>query len=251
MPARLPGEGDTMKARSACAAVVLALAFPAAPARGALTLTGQTGLVVLPTVEVVPEGQLDIAADFLDTDFAGATVPVRAAYGLLGMAEVGGGYVYSDDGHSVVAQAKYRIPERLDLLDLGVGAIFQRGTIHDKDLSFFQFHTAASGRLPLEGPLGLSATAGLNWTRYEYGDPYHTGIRFFGGIEASFGTHWAALAEIQTASGGIDEDPLSSAALRWFHGPWTVQAGFTNAWGLRGTADHSLFAGAEYRFGPL
>lgn len=239
-----------MRARIACAVILLAVALAAPPARAALSQPGPTGYVALPSAEVAPGDTWVVAADAFSSDFTDTTLPARFSYGVFAVAEVGGSYTYSDDGHTVGVHGKYLLPDRFERFDVALGAVFQRGNLETRDISFLQFFTACTARLPSPGLLGLSGTLGLNWTRFEFGDPFETGVRLFGGLEASFGTSWNAVAEIQTKDDAIDEDPLASVALRWTRGAWTVQGGLTNAWGLRGTGGQSLFAGVQYEFRP-
>ncbi len=64
-----------MRVRVACIAVLLACAAAASPALGALSLSGPTGLVALPSAEVVPAEMVGAAADITDSDFTGTTLP--------------------------------------------------------------------------------------------------------------------------------------------------------------------------------
>lgn len=68
-------------------AVALACAVQAYP-----TLTGPTGLATLPTAAVAPAGQLQLAADYYDTEIE-STIPVRVLYGIGDNFEIGATYV--------------------------------------------------------------------------------------------------------------------------------------------------------------
>ena len=90
-------------------------------------VTGQTGLITVPTAAVAPAGQFQVAMDwfytFADDD---AIIPIRVLYGINNQFEIGASFLTAEgsDSDAFGINAKYVLPFALGDADWAVGAAF-------------------------------------------------------------------------------------------------------------------------------
>lgn len=221
------------------------------------TLTGPTGLAVLPTGYVAPAG-FTVAGDWQDLE-DGSVVPTRALFGFGSSAELGGAFDFINDDalgldQAWGANAKIRIGKILGG-DSAIGAQFRRETdLADFDTDFtqgyFAWTTGFTTGMSAFSAVGI--TWGVNWTRLdpEVGDSADD-WRFFAGADVRITKGINLVAEYQTDEASLgDADPISAFTARITLSPsLQAQVGTTNAYGLRGLADHNVFAGLTFAFG--
>ena len=175
----------------------IALAFACA-AYAYPTLTGPTGLATLPTAAVAPAGQLQIAADYYDTE-GDSTIPLRVLYGVGGNLEFGLLYAFSNQSMVLEVEddfaltfdadntwglnAKYALPVDLAGFQFAAGAQYLTSdfavTVVDLlgefpteelasiDTNTTQVYLVGTRAFTLggDGSPALNGTLGLNWTR--------------------------------------------------------------------------------------
>ncbi|MHB9132973.1 MAG: hypothetical protein ACYDBB_18050 [Armatimonadota bacterium] len=233
------------------AALVLALA---GTAFAYPTLTGPTGLTIIPTGYIGNSG-FTVAGDYQKFE-SGFGVPVRATIGLGNTWEVGALYDFLDEDtgldRAFGANTKFRIGRFLGG-DGAIGAQFIRvESVFDFETDFEQAYFAWSGNFGSAETINFGITWGVNWTRIspDIGDS-EDAFRLFAGAEVAILRSFTLLAEYQTDEEDLGEtDPITSVALRYCTGQnWAAQVGITNAFQLIGTDDHDWFAGIALNLG--
>ncbi|MHB9130897.1 MAG: hypothetical protein ACYDBB_07375 [Armatimonadota bacterium] len=227
------------------------------------TLTGPTGLVALPNGEVVQAGQVQLTADFYNTQDTSFdmkdTVPIRLLYGIAPNLEVGIDAsltkAFGDDANSFGANIKYQTPFALFGAPITAGAIYAQtqNPLGPDDITTWQAYLVHTRELLSAGPFGLKGTVGVNWTNLDTGLSEDDAIRAIAGAEFSI-DKLAFVAEIQSAKTELgDAKPLTSFAVRY---PFTAtlmgQIGYTNAGvnnSLSAADEHNIFAGLSYTWG--
>lgn len=230
-----------------------ALAYP--------TLTGPTGQAVIATAEMARPG-LTLAADWVDLtmDSSGgieAAIPIRANFALGDAAEIGVLYDPFDSDlplkDALGINAKVNIGSIFNG-DMVLGGQYRRERMVDDEydgyLQGYYAWTTDFGDCQVDIS-NLTLTWGVNWTQVEpaVGDTVDD-VRGFAGATLRLTRVIQLLAEYQTRSTDLgDDDPISALSARFFFSPSVAaQAGFTNAVGMRGTADQAFFAGLNLTF---
>lgn len=226
------------------------------------TLLGQTGTGVLPSAAVAPAGQVQVAADFYNTD--DNAFPLRALYGVAPNFEIGAGYwlqdVNDENANTWDINAKYATPVRVLGFDWSLAALFANTDenalplVATDNITGTQITWVGDRVIPLGGnDARLKGTLGINWTRIDFGADDGNAIRGFIGADFALANRLGLVGDIQTESDSLgDTDPLFSVALRYAATKGLgAQVGFTNAAvnGLVGGNDSNFFAGLNLSFG--
>lgn len=223
----------------AAAALAIATAAYAYP-----TLTGPTGGATLPNAAVVPAGQLQLAADWVNTD-PDAAFPIRATYGLGSNFELGAAYIVQSDANTWDINAKYATA--LKVLDFSWALGAQYLTSNDTDMKATQVYFVGSRPFDLSG-MTLNGTVGVNWTKISDGID-EDAIRLFGGLDTTFANGLNLGAELQSKNEDIESDMMWSVVARYPFTPNLAgQVGITNG-PIFGSGDSNVFVGATYAFG--
>jgi hypothetical protein len=231
-------------------AAVLAIASTARAAYP--TLFGPTGGPVLPTGDVIQQGELDIAADFYAQE-DNNTVPVRLNFGIVRGLEVGGMFAFREVENVWGVNAKYALP-LFGLSGLAVGGFYNAGV--DSGDRGGQVYTAYTQPItPLDSAVLLRGTLGLNYTWTNIADVDNNGLRPYIGADATFRdlNNAQILAEYMVRTSNVpDARSVASVAVRYPFSPqFSAQVGFTNAdpLGILGTSDYRVFAGVALAWG--
>ncbi|NIM04352.1 MAG: hypothetical protein GTO55_00825 [Armatimonadetes bacterium] len=251
--------------------VVLALGGTAAWAYP--SLGGATGLVTVPTAEVVPVGAVDLAVDYQKVDVGAKALasslvmyeeeaemlPIRVVAGVADDIEIWAAYNDADLDSTDLkvwnAGVKYMIAhEAEDNVSAAIGASFGRLENSD-DVDIMTAFAVASKSLNMGGGADVvSAKAHLGVMWMDFDSPISEDlIEPFVGLEFT-GEGGASLAvEYRMDDSDIDEDAPFSAVLRYPVGgatPLWLEVGTTNA-ALAGVGldDNDIFYGLCYRFG--
>lgn len=258
------------------AAVIAALG--AAVAGAYPTFDGPSGLVTLPTAEVVPSGAVDLAVDYQKTTISGSAlggaldldaadsditlIPIRAAFGVGEGLEIWGSYdpikvEGSEDAKLWNAGLKWAFMRESggDDFSLAIGGSMGRMESDIDDVDITRAFLVASKVIKMKQsagqPLSAMAHLGVMWAKL--GEPTDNtmtkpfvGIEFFGGGGASLAL------EYRFEDDDLDVNAPFSAALRYPIGgagsPLWIQVGATNAATGIGNNDNDLFFGLGYRF---
>ena len=235
------------------------------------TMSGATGLVTLPTAEVVPQGVVDIAVDYQDNvgeaiemyDTEDVQImPIRATIGVAESLEVWGGYTLVkvedwDDAKLWNVGGKYQIMSEAagDDVSVAVGGSFGK---FDNDIevdvtnAFLVASKDISTSVAPNQPIGATAHLGVIWIDLEDTDIDESLTEPFIGLEI-FGEKGASLVvEYRFKDDSLDDSAPFSAALRYPIGesPLMIQVGTTNAaFAGIGADDNEFFVGLCYTLG--
>jgi len=237
------------------------------------TLTGPTGQAVIPTANVAAPG-LTLAADWAKLQ-SGDSFPLRLLYAFGSNIEIGGTYdPFGSDAQVQDARfgpiglsRAWSVNGKFGLSkiaggDLAVGGIFRRETMKsaflpptgDFDTDYTQAYLVWTDHLGYSyGKFSNFAfTLGGNWTKVSTdsatGIDDSDAIRGFAGLGFTFSKDFAIEGDIQTRASRVgDAKAMSAAVVRFGVTPAVVlEAGLTNALGLRGTNRHDIFIGADF-----
>ncbi|NIM04351.1 MAG: hypothetical protein GTO55_00820 [Armatimonadetes bacterium] len=238
------------------------------------TLGGATGLVTLPTAEVVPAGAVDLAVDYQEVDIGAKALggslgmygeaemlPIRAVAGVGENAEVWAAYnkVKVDPGGEDLKMwnvgGKYMIAhEEKDSASAAIGLSYGKIDNGD-DARVTTIFVVVSKSLGFGGGAGVaSAKAHLGAIWMNFDSPISEELsRPFVGLEFT-GENGSILAvEYRKRASGIDVDTPFAAVLRYPVGgtkPLWLEVGTTNAaLGGIGLDEDDVFFGLCYRFG--
>ena len=202
-----------------------------------LTLTGPSGLVTVPTAEIVAAGQLGVAADIIDTD--DATIPVRVAYGVAENWEVAALYQFNDAANMWAVSGKFLTPLNLAGFGIAAGALYGQNDAATEVTTTQVYVAATRGLMEASDMLpALKGTIGAAWTQVDAGAADSDGIAGLIGVEAAFPMNITVVADYQTPAASTFQ--WSLAARYPIMPALTVQAGWVN---------DNLFAGLNYAFG--
>jgi len=244
------------------------------------TLAGPTGLFNAPTGYVACPGELDLAVDYLsktETSFViedpvlgrervvseGHTSwPIRVLYGIGSGFEVGAAY----DANGFAGKgfwdinAKYQLPWNWYNSAIAIGALYGQADTNDvlvvdefgnvftldNTTKYWEVYLAGTHCFNVE-TLPIAVTLGVNWAQLEAIDK-HSGWRVQLGADATVAKGFDILADVQSKTSRIDDDPLWSAGVRYLFCPaLTVEAGVDNGI-LFGGRKAAFFIGANYAF---
>jgi len=248
--------------------LALTVIMSASLARGAATLAGPSGLSAIPTAAVTPAGQLQVSADWYNTNesWMNDTIPFEVLYGVYPNVEVGVNglmtKVTGQDANSLGLNAKYRLPVMFGGADWAVGgiaAVTQQGadSAYTNDARIGELYVVATRPIipTLPTGIGLHGTLGVNWNKFDAGAVSGDGFRGLAGLELQLPMQTCLSLEYQTARPQVGDDkPLSSLLVRHAITPaFGVQVGYTNAGinyaGLTGASKHQIIAGLTYKWG--
>ena len=254
----------------AIAALSIGLAALAYP-----TLNGPTGQAVIPTGNVGAPG-ITLAGDWQKLE-SGEGVPFRFLYAFGPSFEIGA--LYDPFGSSAqitdarfggvqldkawAANVKFALTKFLGG-DTAIGGQFRRETMIVPpgavppsarfDTDYTQGYLSWTDRMPYNyGPAtNFALTLGTNWT--QVAPPSSSGFgsanafRGFGGLALTVSKDIAIEGDYQTGTGTLgDTKPIIAGTVRWGISPHMVlEAGTTNAEGLRGTNDQNIFLGLDF-----
>ncbi|MHB9132972.1 MAG: hypothetical protein ACYDBB_18045 [Armatimonadota bacterium] len=233
-----------------CITAVLAVAGAA----GAYpTLTGPTGLAVLPTANFA--GGIIATADYQKL-YEGFAVPIRVTISTGKTCEIGAISTFLSSSSSLDkaygANAKFRLTSN-EHSNTAIGVQLLRlrddwGTKTDYEQAYLVW----TGNYSTVDFPAFDIILGVNWTCVSPGDEdAANALRVFAGAEVGITRYVTLTAEFQSEKSEVgDTDPLTTAALRYHSGgTWSAQIGLTNAFGLVATADHFVFGGIAVNLG--
>lgn len=252
----------TSMQRMICALGFLACVGLGARAGSLPTVNGYSGLMSLPNAATIPSGVGYAAADVSllrnsATDRQGVA-PMRVAYGVAPHMEIGAGYamhqLISGETNPWTISAKANLPE-MNLRFIGettpsLGALYT--SCDTTGLRATQLFWTNDIVTDLGWGCSVTKTLGMNWTSFAQAAGGRSGsaLRGFAGVEVVILGPLSIAAEYQTAAGGLDRKPLSSAIVRYnITSNRALQFGYSNADGITGAKDHYLFAGMTIHFG--
>jgi len=219
------------------AAIALAAATPATAAQ---TYFGASGLIDVPSAEVLAPMNFAVAADYVNTD--NFLLPIRLELGVIEGLEAGVMFQYQDeaDDNLFGANVKYQIPVQLaDNLKVAAGG----GYAVQGDFSNLSIYGVGTYALELEG-LQVAATGGVDFQRVSNDDDSETGVGLMLGIEVGVGAveGLSVVVEYDGENGDV-ADSSAGAAVRY-----TVQPGLVVQAGFKEFGDMEMFAGVQYSF---
>jgi len=226
----------------------------AMPAYTYPALTGPTGLVNLPSAEVVPVGQCNVAADFAQTENnvreMKNSYPVRLQGGVWENLEVGAciNINGAGDQHLWNANGKYATPFGIAGLDLAIGALYQSADTNPF-LRITQVYVAGTRDLGCaRRRFALKGTLGANWTQVEIGGKI-TVLRAYAGFDVDLNRKIALVGEYQSKDAKLDEESLWGTAVRYpLTHTLTGEVGYTNG-PISGAKKANVFLGVNYAYG--
>jgi len=214
------------------------------------TLGGPTGLVQVPTSDVVPAATVDVAVDFLPLPGDMDAWAVRGLMGLSQNAELGVAWTRvsnSESGSLLGFNGKMRLrSEPSSFFGLAVGASFEdpSGDLFSGVDSAFQAYLAASKDLTrATADLASAAVRARGHVGLLYNNSDDdSSLRPFFGLDFTSPEGAQLVLEYQSRA----DDDVSSVALRYPLTPSiTGQVGLTNFSG----DEHKVVIGATYRWG--
>lgn len=246
-----------MKYFVAAVVVVAAVALSGA-AFAYPTLQGATGLVTVPTAEIMPAMQSDVAYDFTSTSYLGEDSDIhafRVAHGMSDTAELYGAWASVSDHLVDTAYAlggKFVLPQTYGTKGKwALGGDWQKATDY-VDMRVLRAYLTGSFEIPKgrlhAGVMYIDARADVAGV----GEASSSTLRPFLGAEL-FTPDGATLAgEVRFRDSDIDEKAVFSVVYRhsFPNSNWAGELGFTNgaALGL-GADDTDFFIGVKGRFG--
>lgn len=214
-----------------------------------------TGLVDLPTPDVLENGTAEIALDYTKLEGGQKVWPVRLLLGVSEGAELGVGWAKVKDGTSEeitsFAGKMMLMKEPQQNFGLAFGAAWLDGTIHD----LFNVYAVASKEYPTSGGGAYAYGAGrarmrghvgLMFTRVSNGIDDDE-IKPFVGFDVTTPEGTALVAEYKWTEFGDDH---VAAAIRYpVTANVTLQAGVARAGTILGQDDYRFIIGASYQIG--
>jgi len=228
------------------------------------SLEGPTGIVAVPTTDVVEPSKADLAISFQDMEGDDQRWVVRGLLGAGRNSEIGALYWKADDTGDVKTWGlnyKLRLarePEKE--FGLAVGAGYSNwditgGPLGDfPDFKWAQAYVVGSKVLsPATGrdQVGqITGILGLVWDRVKVsGEGSETDANFMAGLEFKSRDGSVLGVELRPAFEGIDKDIVSAVLRREISRRLTGEIGWTNSFGPLGLDDRRWFAGVSWRFG--
>ena len=230
--------------------IIAVMLLAAAAADAYPTLSGPTGMSVIPTGRV-PSTGMQIAGDWAKLG-AGASIPFRALVTVGRGVEVGGLYDPFDD--KAPFTDAWGLNAKMAFVkvfggDSALGAQFRREyNAGGRTTEFTQGYFAWTTDFDAEkiDYSNVELTLGTNWTRVApTGAAREYALRAFAGAIIYFSRDIELLGEYQSKNTRIgDLDPTTSVSIRYHFNPEvSAQFGLTNSLGLLGAANHELFGG--------
>jgi hypothetical protein len=215
-----------------------------------------TGLVDLPTSDVIEQGVAEFALDYTALEGGQKIWPARILFGVSDAAELGVGFAKMKDGTSEDITSfsgkmtLMREPEAR--FGLGVGAATLDGTTND----LLNVYAVASKQFPMPAAEGaryaagrarLRAHAGIMFTRVRNGISDNE-IKPFLGFDVTSPEGTAFVAEYKWTKFGDDH---VAAAIRYpVTSMLTAQAGVARAGTILGQSDYRFIIGLSYNLSP-
>jgi len=215
-----------------------------------------TGLVDLPTSDVIEQGVAEFAVDYTKLESGQKTWPARILFGVSDAAELGVGFAKIKDGTSEditsFAAKMTLMREPQARFGLAVGAATLDGTTQN----LLNVYAVASKEFPMPGPRGtpyqagrarLRAHAGLMLTRVTNGASDDE-IKPFLGLDVTSPEGTAFVAEYKWTKFGDDH---AAAAIRYpVTSMLTAQVGVARAGTILGQNDYRFMIGLSYYLSP-
>lgn len=197
-----------------------------------------TGIFGVPNALTAPSGTLDGAADILFFDTT--TINARAVLGVTGNLEVGAG-ITGGDNTAIGITGKYRLPTTSSLGTLAIGLSF--ADVHHTGSGYQAFVVATR---PIGATTGnrLLGTAGVTLTNFEH----TSGILPFVGAQLQIPGNWEIDGEFELKTSHFSKSLSSILVRKQINDRIGAEAGFSNASGFLGAANHDFFVGATYAF---
>lgn len=219
------------------------------------TLTGPTGMMIIPT-GLIPATGLELAGDWYQLSNRGVSLPTRALLTIDKVLEVGGTFdPFNDNAPLNRAWGMNAKIAMLNFLDgkSALGAQYrQERDQNDMNNDLLQGYFAwtsdfASG--DTDDISNFNITLGVNWTREnpEFSDPQY-GTRFFSGMTVYITPDIQLMGEYQMKNKHLgDNDATTSVGLRIRFCPEiSAQVGYTNSFGFTQLSTHQPFAGIDF-----
>jgi hypothetical protein len=201
-------------------------------------LNATTGIVAVPTANIVGQGAFIGAADVLFFD--DTLVNARVVYGLSASSELGASLILGDDT-AFGATGKFQLPGDIAGFTPAIGGSIITGSDIDDG---FQVFIAGTRALAVDADAVPSAqwTLGANFTDIED----RSAFRPFIGAELFLGGNTSVASEFVLETGDFDDSIFSLVVRHDFPGNWSGEIGITNAAGLAQVEDHEFFAGVSF-----
>lgn len=204
-------------------------------------LNASTGLLAVPTADLVAPGNVVAAVDVLshnDTTFNG-----RVIIGVAPFLEIGAGVIGGEDTASGIS-AKFALPNNIAGFTPAVGlTIINGNAIADGTQVYlvgsrvFTADDIDTGR--------FVGTVGVNFTDIDTASAF----RPFVGGQFSVNDRTEIDGEFVLESGAFSRSIYSVFIRHALNDVWSVQTGITNAVGFTGSADSDYFLGTSYSWG--
>ncbi len=219
------------------------------------TLTGPTGLMIVPTADIPCTG-VEVAGDWQGMDNEGASIPTRALISLGRVVEIGGSYDFFNS-HAPLSSA-WGANAKIALFDCfdgktAIGAQFRReldlgDQVTDYTQGYFAWTTECSGEDIDVSNFAL--TVGVNWTEVspDIAATSSYGVRFFTGLSVNLMPDVDLMGEYQTKNVSLgDTDAATSVGMRFrLDDNINAEFGYTNMLGLSVEPTHHFFAGLDF-----
>ena len=223
------------------AGVALVLAFASLRIWAYPNLNATTGILAVPTAEVVRARTISWAGDVLFFD--DTTLNARAIYGLTDRLEVGAGVIVGNDT-ALGVSAKYYTGVDVGGFTWALGATLITGNEVGDGTQLYLAGSRPFG-VQQENGTGLVGTVGVNFTDLEN----RSALRPFVGAQLRLDTATEVAGEFVLESGDFGDSIFSLLVRQQLSDRLTGQLGLTNAYGFTGAENGIFFIGAAYALG--
>lgn len=240
----------------ACGMALIVLALAGA-AYAYPTLSGPSGLMIIPTGTISPSG-VEMAADWQSLPNNGYSIPVRALMSVGNALEAG--LVY--DHLNANAPENRILGGNLKFVGFNflggksaLGAQYLRGRDQsDNETDYYQGYFAWTSNFDMEDDdySNMALTLGANWTTARPVDVVDStdksGVRYFAGLTVYLTDDLQLMGEFQSKNTQIgDQAATTSYGLRYrFNDEVSGQVGFTNSLGIYSLDHPGVFAGLDF-----
>ncbi|OPZ86396.1 MAG: hypothetical protein BWY76_00967 [bacterium ADurb.Bin429] len=214
---------------------LLLILLAALGARALPTLTGPTGLVVLPDALAADAG-LRLAGDVAENP-GDRGILLR---GIVGLPAGEVGVLYGiDDEDMLGINGKFTFPVALLDAEGAMGALYLDADVVTQRCLY----------LAVTRPGPISVTGGLTWTDVRTVAGSADAVRPYVGAVLILPSGMRVMGEAQAKSSRLEPKAITSLRIAREEGLVTTVVGVTNAVALLGTTEHYLFAGMSLAFG--
>ena len=211
---------------------MLAQAYP--------NLNASSGLLAVPTAEIVAPGNVVAAVDIVAHD--DTSINGRVIVGVTPFLEIGAGVIAGEDT-GVGLSAKLALPSTVLGFKPALGVSFINGDVGDGTQVFLVGTRSFSSQDMDTGR--LTGTIGINFTDIKSA----SAVRPFVGAQLRVGSRTEIDGEFVLKTGDFSRSIHSLFIRHAIDDTWKLQTGFTNAVGFTGSSDTNFFVGTAYTWG--